>query len=79
MPSDAIQQIIGITTDVFQSPVSVKESFDPEFPGETYLVFSPVVNYGNAEILALEAEWRSRVIAAAPQCNGFRLLVRRQK
>lgn len=75
----ALKQVLQITADVFQGPVSTKESIDPEAPSERYIVVVPEVEGDSAKILALEAEWRRRIMAAFPHDVPVRLAATRKK
>ncbi len=76
MAFEALRKIIAATTEIFGEDVHVKESCDPEFPEEKYVVFS-VSARGNArEIVAQEAEWVRRVRDVAPAWDAFRLSIR---
>jgi hypothetical protein len=76
---DTLRRLIGITTDLFQGPVTVKESFDPEFPAERYIVFVVEVQADSPATLKLESEWVRQVSALTPHWDGFRLLIKRKK
>jgi hypothetical protein len=76
---EAIEQIVAITCQLFQSPVTVKESYDPEFPDEKYTVFVAESGADHATVLNLENQWNRRVTRLVPGWHGFRLSVRRKK
>lgn len=75
----ALNQITALTADLFQGPVTVKESCDPEFPGEKYVVFVAETKADNPTILKLEGQWNRQVTQLFPGWHGFRLSIRRKK
>ena len=74
-----LREIIGIATEVFGRPITIKESFDPEYPKEKYVVLIAEVAGDNAAVLKLESEWAKRIAHIAPIGDAFRLIVKRQK
>ena len=74
-----VDQVAAITGQLFQSPVTVKESYDPEFPAEKYIVFIAEAAEDHAAILNLENQWNRQVTQLFPGWHGFRLSVRRKK
>ena len=74
-----VDQVVTITSQLFHCPVTVKESYDPEFPGEKYIVFVAETSAEPATILNLESQWNRQVTERFPGWHGFRLMVRRAK
>ena len=74
-----VDQVVALTAQLFQSPVIVKESHDPEFPGEKYTVFVAESAADHVTILSLENQWNRQVTQHFPGWHGFRLSVRRKK
>ena len=74
-----IQRLVAITSHLFQSPVTVKVSYDPEFPDEKHTVFIAETSADQATILNLEGQWNRQVTQLFPGWHGYRLSVRRKK
>src|SRR5687768_4116342 len=65
-PQAMVNQIVAMTSQLFQTPATVKESYDPEFPNEKHLVFVAETRADNAAILDLEGQWNRRVTQLFP-------------
>ena len=83
MPSGAakgvVEQVVALTAQLFPGMVTVKESYDPEYPGETYRVFVAETSDDPVTILNLENQWNRQVTQHFPGWHGFRLSVRRKR
>lgn len=73
---ETLRKIIAITTEIFGEDVQVKESCDPEFPEERYVVFSVITRGDPRETVAQESEWVRRVGEVACDWDAFRLSIR---
>jgi hypothetical protein len=67
----AVEQIVAFTAQLFQSPIIVRESYDPEFPGEKHTVFVAQSAADHVAILDLENQWNRRVTQLFPGWHGF--------
>jgi hypothetical protein len=76
---DSYGKIIGITTDIFGEDVRIKESYDPEFPAEKYIVLVVEATGGNDVLLRMESEWIRRVAQVTLSWHGIRLSIKRKK
>lgn len=76
---DAYGKIIGITTELFGDDVRIKESYDPDFPDEKYIVLVVVSGGDNPVLLELESEWIRRVAQVTSSWHGIRLSIKRKK
>jgi len=76
---ETMRKIVGVTTAVFGTEVRIKESYDPEFPNERYVVLCAEVDAEGSDILRMESEWVKRVADISPNWHGFRLRVNRKK
>lgn len=71
----AFGEIIRITNELF-GDVRVKETFDPEFADDKYVVFIVYAKGSAKELLALEENWIERVSKVARNWESFRLSLR---
>ncbi|WP_254507167.1 hypothetical protein [Anatilimnocola floriformis] len=71
----AFGEVIRITTELF-GEVHVKESFDPEFAEEKYVVFVVRAPGTSKELMALERQWIEQVRQVARNWESFRLSLR---
>jgi hypothetical protein len=76
---DAFRQIVEITADVFQQQPKIKPDYDPEFPGDKYVVLIVETPLDRNSILEKEAEWTHRVASVEPKWDAFRLSIRSVK
>ena len=72
---DILNQVVGLTTQLFGEGVRVYESWDPEFPDDRHTVFAVESTLDNSSLLAAEQEWISSISQIAPQCDRIRLLI----
>lgn len=70
-------EVIRITNELF-GDVSVKESSDPEFVDEKFVVFVVRAKGSSKELLALEDKWVEQVRKVARNWESFRLSLRPQ-
>ena len=73
---ETLRKIIAVTSEIFGEQVQVKESCDPDFPEERYVVFSVIADGDPQATVAQEREWVRRVSDVAPDWDGFRLSIR---
>lgn len=71
----AFGEVIRVTNELF-GDVHVKESHDPEFADEKYVVFIVRVRGSAQELLALENKWVDQVRKVARNWESFRLSLR---
>jgi hypothetical protein len=71
----SLAEIIGITNEMF-GEVRIKQSFDPEFPADKYLVFIVYASGTAKELLALEMQWIENVCRVGKNLESFRLSIR---
>ena len=72
---ETLRKIISVTTEIFGDDVQVKETCEPEFPDERYVVFSVATRGNPREVVAQEAEWIRRVGALGTDWDAFRLAI----
>lgn len=65
--------IVSLTTRLFGEDVKVYESFDPEYPEDTYTVFSVQSEQPVEELCQAEQEWVRSLATIAPACDSIRL------
>ncbi len=73
---ETLRKIIAITTEIFGEDVHVKNSCDPEFTEERYVVFSVSTRRDPQGVVAQESEWVRRVGEVSPDWHAFRLSIR---
>ena len=71
----AFREVIRITSELF-GEVGIKESFDPEFSDDKYLVLIVRAKGSTQELLSLEKKWVERVMPFAETWESFRLSLR---
>ena len=71
----AFGEVIRITNELF-GDVQVKETCDPEFADEKYVVLIVRVKGSTKQLLALEEEWVEKVSKVAKNWESFRLSIR---
>lgn len=75
---ETYHEIINLTTEVFGPGVQVRSVYDPEFPNEKYVVFSPEVSGDASVIVKKESEWVDRMSHIGYWWHGFRLSIKRK-
>jgi hypothetical protein len=70
-----IEELKDATTRLFGGAVSVEESFDPEYPSDTYTVMTVETTLPVEEIVKTEREWSRTVFRLAPKWESLRLLI----
>lgn len=68
----AFSEVIRITNELF-GEVKIKESYDPDFADEKYVVFVVRANGSSQELLALEEQRIEQVRKVARNWESFRL------
>lgn len=71
----AFGEVIRITNELF-GEVHVKESHDPEFADDKYVLFIVRARGSAQELLALENKWVEQVSKIARSWESFRLSLR---
>jgi hypothetical protein len=76
---ESIAQVAEITTEIFGPSVTIKGSYDPEYPGERFVVLCAESASNSVEASRMEAEWIRRVSQLVPLWHGVRLSLKRTK
>lgn len=73
--ANALADAVRITTELF-GEVQVKESFDPSFADDKYLVLIVRAKGTAHELLAMEYQWIERILNSNARLHDIRLSLR---
>jgi hypothetical protein len=73
---DILGEAVKLTTGLFGKSVGIKESFDPEFPADKYIVLTVNTSLGSTQIVKAEQAWITEIRKIAPNWDSLRLLIR---
>ena len=59
-----------VTEELFPGPFSCHDEFDPEYPGDTYVVVSVESTGEMREVVRRQREWHERIRGLSPDLFG---------
>lgn len=74
--TEILRRVVSLTTQLFGGVVGIKESFDPEYSNDRYLVFIVETTLGPEDAAARELDWIQQVETIAAGWEQIRLAVR---
>ena len=74
--TDILRNLVSVTTELFGGIVGIKESFDPEFREDTFVVLTVETDLAPDIAAARELDWIRKIEAIVPGWDGIRLSVR---